>query len=141
MSIEDEIGFTVKEARKILDRFSCTQVKEVESVAEKKQLREALLLISGLSESENLGVCADNSQQGFAALSSYLQAMGYQSNFDSAAITPVEKPVYIKYNTQKKAYYLDSYTGEYRGVLVSCQSEDDRVNGVYGHLPLNLFSE
>ncbi|MEC4986651.1 MAG: DUF1824 family protein [Oscillatoria sp. PMC 1068.18] len=141
MSTENDLGFTVEEARKILDKFSCTEVKEVESAVEKKQLRQALLLITGLSESENLGVCADNSQQAFAALSSYLQAMDYRVNFDLASITPVEKPVYLKYNTQKKAYYLDSYTGKYRGVLVSCQSEDDDVNGVYGHLPLNLFSE
>ncbi len=37
------------------------------------------------------------------------------------------------------SYYLDQYTGEYRGVLVSCQSEDDLIAGTYGHFPLDLF--
>jgi len=49
--------------------------------------------------------------------------------------------VYIKYNTQRQASYLDSYTGTYRGVLVSCQSENDQLVGTYGHFPLDLFSE
>ena len=38
------------------------------------------------------------------------------------------------------SYYLDDYIGKYRGVLVSCQSEDDKIVGTYGHFPLDLFS-
>ncbi|NES92001.1 DUF1824 family protein, partial [Okeania sp. SIO2B9] len=41
----------------------------------------------------------------------------------------------------KESYHLESYIGEYRGVLVSCQSaEDTGINGTYGHLPLDLFT-
>ncbi|MGL5508894.1 MAG: DUF1824 family protein [Microcoleaceae cyanobacterium] len=48
--------------------------------------------------------------------------------------------MYIKFNGMKQTYHLDSYQGEYRGVLVSCQSSDPQmVNGTYGHLPLDLF--
>ena len=38
------------------------------------------------------------------------------------------------------SYYSSEYTGEYRGVLVSYQSEDNLIAGTYGHFPLNLFS-
>jgi hypothetical protein len=52
----------------------------------------------------------------------------------------IDGAIYIKFNGMKQTYHLDSYQGEYRGVLVSCQSSDPQmVNGTYGHLPLNLF--
>ena len=131
---------TVEEALKILREYSCTQIKIPASEAEKQQLQQGVILITKLSEWENLGVCADNSSQGFAVLKSYLKAMGYEANFDSASISTSNDSVYIKYNTQKRSYLIDSYVGEYRGVLISCQSEDDRVMGTYGHLPLDLFA-
>ncbi|MDJ0594500.1 MAG: DUF1824 family protein [Pleurocapsa sp. MO_226.B13] len=49
-------------------------------------------------------------------------------------------PVYLKFSTQKMSYYSSEYTGEYRGVLVSIQSEDDLIAGTYGHFPLDLFA-
>jgi hypothetical protein len=133
-------ALTVPEARKLLNSYSCTQIRTVESEVEKAQLRQALLLLTQLADSENLGVCADNAEQGFAALANYLKAMGYQINLENIDLTEAPTPIYIKFNTQKQAHYFDRYTGEYRGVLVSCQSEDDDVNGTYGHLPLNLFA-
>ncbi|MGH2414825.1 MAG: DUF1824 family protein [Microcystaceae cyanobacterium] len=139
MSTQQQTDLTVQKALNILKEFSCIQIKTVETEAEKEQLRQALLLITNLSEHENLGICADNAIQGFAALSSYLQALGYDVSFDRASISSSNEPVYIKFNTQRMAHFVDSYTGSYRGVLVSCQSENDILVGTYGHLPLDLF--
>jgi Domain of unknown function (DUF1824) len=135
------IDLTIPEAQKILNAFSCTQIKNVESETEKQQLRRALILFAELSERENLGVCADNAAQGFAALESYLKAMGYDVTFQEVDLADAPAPIYIKFNTQKLSHYFDSYIGDYRGVLVSCQSEDDEINGTYGHFPLDLFRD
>ena len=139
MSTQQPTNFTVPEARKLLGEYSCLQIKPVESEAEKERLRQALLLITDLSESENLGICADNAIQGFAALGSYLKALGYEIPFNKNSIPSEENPCYIKFNTQRMSHFCESYTGDSRGVLVSCQSEDDAIAGTYGHLPLDLF--
>jgi hypothetical protein len=133
-------SLTPTEARKILDQYSCTVTKSPASPAEKAQLQSALLCITQESDWENLGVCAANTQEGLQALGSYLLAMGYEPNFDRQSLQELGKPVYIKFNTSKMSYFQDAYIGEYRGVLVSCQSEDDMIAGTYGHLPLDLFS-
>jgi Tfp pilus assembly protein PilF len=135
--MSDSLSLT--EARKILDQYSCTETKSPASSEETAQLQSALLCITQESEWENLGVCADNLEQGLQALASYLKVMGYTPNFDPATNTVDDSPVYIKFNTSKMSYFTDSYTGNYRGVLVSCQSEEDAVAGTYGHLPLDLF--
>jgi hypothetical protein len=127
-------------ALKLLKEYSCIQIKQAESETEKENLRQAIKLITSLSEYENIGICADNYQQGFLALSSYLKALGYEANLNLDSLPKGEDSVYIKFNTQKMNYYLDSYTGTYRGVLISCQGEDDSIVGTYGHFPLDLFS-
>lgn len=132
-------NLNILEARKVLEEYSCTETKTPDSPAEKQRLREALLRIVKESDWENLGVCADNTQQAITALTSYLKALGYSPNMDSSTLENEQQPVYIKFNTSKMSYFQDSYTGDYRGVLVSCQSEDDDIAGTYGHLPLNLF--
>ncbi|MDY6781240.1 MAG: DUF1824 family protein [Cyanobacteriota bacterium] len=132
-------ALTIPEARKLLKTYSCIQTRTVESDVEKEQLRQALLLLTQASDYENLGICADSAEQGFTALTSYLKAMGYETALENVNLTEAPAPIYIKFNTQKLAHYCDRYVGEYRGVLVSCQSEDDEVNGTYGHLPLDLF--
>lgn len=138
---ENQTNLTVAAALKLLKLFSCTETKSVESDAEKAQLQEALLAIVNLSEHQNLGICADNPAQAIDALASYLQALGYKMPGDRVDIPTHENPVYLKFNSQKMSYYLDEYTGKYRGVLVSCQSsESEELNGTYGHLPLDLFA-
>lgn len=127
-------------AKEILNEYSCLQLKTPNTQAEKTRLQQALLLITRHCESENLGICADHASQGFATLSSYLQALGYEVAFGPESIPKLESPVYIKFNTQRMAHFVDTYTGEYRGVLVSCQSEDEAIAGTYGHLPLDLFA-
>jgi hypothetical protein len=118
---------SIEEALKLLKEYGCIKLKIAQSSEEEEALRQAILLVNQGSESINLGICADNNEEGFKALKSYLQALGY----------PLPN---IKYNTQRQASYLDSYTGTYRGVLISCQSENDQLVGTYGHFPLDLFS-
>ena len=139
---QNQNNLTVAAALKLLKLFSGTETKSVDSEAEKAQLRAALLTVVNLSDSQNLGICADNRTQAIDALASYLQALGYEMPGDPADIPSQENPVYLKFNSQKMSYYLDDYTGKYRGVLVSCQSsESDELNGTYGHLPLDLFAQ
>ncbi|MCL1463217.1 DUF1824 family protein [Argonema galeatum] len=140
MNTQNSTNLTVEQAQKILQQYSCTEVKPIESVSEKALVREALLLITNLSDYQNLGICADTATEGFSALESYLKGLGYKISLNTANILSEKDGVYIKFNTKKQSYYLDSYTGKYRGVLVSCQSsENESISGTYGHFPLNLF--
>ena len=137
MSTRNKSNLTVKEAEKILADCSCMDTKSVDSESEKVLLRQALLLIASCSDYQILGICADTTDQGLLALKTYSDALGYEATDD---LTPVEGSVYIKFNPKTGLCYLDSYSGKYRGVLVSCQSlQDESINGTYGHLPLDLF--
>ncbi|AFZ45888.1 protein of unknown function DUF1824 [Halothece sp. PCC 7418] len=129
------------QARKLLDQYSCTEQKTVKTEQEKQDLQTALKQITQESEWENLGICADNTEQAITALKTYLTALGYDINqIDFNQVASVGSPVYIKFSTKQMGFYQDNYTGDYRGVLVSCQAEDDLIAGVYGHLPLDLFT-
>jgi len=141
MSPEEITNLTVEDALTLLKEYSCIEIKTVDSLAEKQKLREALILITSLSEYTNIGVCADNPEIAFETLSSYLKVFGYNyETIQSATIPDGFDGVYIKYNSKKMSYYLDSYSGNHRGVLVSCQGEDEaRIIGTYGHFPLDLF--
>ncbi len=139
MAAPSEINLTLEEAIKLLNQYSCVQTKIVESIQEKEQLRQAIKLVTSLSEYENLGICADTLEEALTALSSYLQALGYHYELEPFLNEPDRGSVYLKFNTQKMSYYLDNYTGDYRGVLIACQSENDNIVGTYGHFPLNLF--
>jgi hypothetical protein len=135
-----ENSMTVERALAILKSYSCLEVKLVQSEADKKELQTAIKKIVDLSEYENLGICADSLELAFESLSNYLKALGYENALDIASLPPQEKAVYLKFNTQKNSHYLDSYDGDYRGVLISCQSEDDKISGTYGYFPLDLFN-
>ncbi len=141
MSTQNQAALTPAEAEKILNAFICTNNQSVDSSEEKSAIRAALVLLSNLSDYQMLGICADTVEQGLLAAESYLKALGYTVTLNREAIAPVEGAAYIKYNTLKGSYYADSYTGQYRGVLVSCQSASEGgINGTYGHLPLDLFA-
>lgn len=126
---------TVEAAQKILREFNCIENKTV-SDAEKDLIRQALLLVSKVSDYQILGICAETATAGLSALASYTKALNYQPNLD---LPPVAGAVYIKFNPKTGLCYLDAYSGQYRGVLVSCQSAYGSVNEMYGHLPLDLF--
>ena len=161
MSASQPPALTLNKALKIVKSYDCAKVTNTSSSIEPEELRNSLLLVTSLSSSPNLGICADDFQQGFAALASYLEAFGYQhargissskdlsatdpsisahqNNLEQENISINSEPVYLKFSTQKMSYYSKKYTGEYRGVLVSIQSEDDLIAGTYGHFPLDLF--
>ena len=134
-----ENSITVEQALAILKSYSCLEVKLVQSEADKKELQTAIKQIVDLSEYENLGICANSLELAFESLSNYLKALGYDNALDIASLLPQENAVYLKFNTQKKSHYLDSYDGDYRGVLIACQSEDNNISGTYGYFPLDLF--
>ncbi|MGK7944314.1 MAG: DUF1824 family protein [Microcystaceae cyanobacterium] len=128
-------------ALKLLHSFSLPSVKPMKSDAEKEELRQAIRLVVSRSEWENLGICADTASQAIASLNSYLKALEYEPITVTEEILPKElgNAVYLKYNSQKNTYYLDNYTGNYRGVLISCQGENDQITGTFGHFPLDLY--
>ena len=135
MSAQNSTHLTLENAQNILKDFNCIETKTV-TAAEKAFIREALLLITSFSDYQILGICADTTEQGILALKTYSAALGYEA----IDLTPVEGAVYIKFNSQTRLCYLDSYSGNYRGVLVSCQSPQyGSINEMYGHLPLDLF--
>ena len=140
MSASLPTDLTLDRASKILRSYDDSiQLTNTKPLAELEELRNSLLLVASLSSSQNFGICASDFQQGFSALTSYLEAFGYQSNLEQDKANQSNEPVYLKFSTQKMSYYSSEYTGEYRGVLVSIQSEDDLIAGTYGHFPLDLF--
>ena len=133
-------NFAIATAQKFLETFSCLEVKAVESAAEATQMQQALVLLSTQADFVNFGICADTPEMGLAALASYAKALGYSVAIAATDLADAIAPVYIKFNGQRQTYYLDSYTGAYRGVLVSCHSlVEESINGTYGYLPLELF--
>lgn len=138
INMSESVDRSLAAALELLQSYSCITPKIITSDSEKAQVQEALLLVAQLSEHQNLGICAEDVPTGLAALKSYAQALGYKV---PAQDDPVEiAPVYIKFNAQKQTYYLDTYPGTYRGVLVSCQSSEyESLNGTFGHFPLDLF--
>ncbi|MFB2935052.1 DUF1824 family protein [Aerosakkonemataceae cyanobacterium BLCC-F154] len=140
MNQQNPTNLTVEQAEKILKEYSCTDIKPVESESEKVFLRQALKVITDLADYVNFGICAESTEEGFQALQKYLNGLGYNVSLDTQKTPEIPGSVYIKFNTNKQSYYLDSYTGNYRGVLVSCQSSArEDISGTYGHLPLDLF--
>ena len=141
MSVSQPTNLTLDQAISILKSYDCIKVTKPEPPLKLEQIRYSLKLIKCLSTSQNLGICADNFQQGLSTLTSYLKALDYKLRLTEEEFTQSSEPVYLKFSTQKMSYYSDQYMGEYRGVLVSVQSEDDQIAGTYGHFPLDLFSD
>jgi hypothetical protein len=136
--METTAPLSLGEAQAILRRLNCLNRDFVASTAEQEQLQQALLLVAQHSDYQILGICADSLAQGLAALRDYTHMLGYQLNLPKPA--SIEGTVYIKFNPKSGICYVDSYIGDHRGVLVSCQSAyDSGINEMYGHLPLDLF--
>jgi Domain of unknown function (DUF1824) len=137
MSTPNHTNLTVSEAKKILNKFNCLDIAPVVKPSEKVLIRQALLLLTSLSDYQILGICADTEEEGMLATKTYSQALGYEV---PSNLPTIEGPVYIKLNGKNGLCYLDSYAGHHRGVLVSCQSDNEGgINEMYGHLPLDLF--
>ncbi len=140
MIIENKPIMNQSEALNLLKQFSCLETKQVTSLAEKQQLAEAVIFISSLSDSQNLGICADNTAVALQTLKSYLTANGYEYNINFEENIPEDQPVYIKFNTERMSSIISTYFGEYRGVLITIFADyNQKIEGTYGHLPLDLF--
>lgn len=137
MTIANTEKLTLEAAQKILRSFNCIKPHNTQEIPPHDVIRQALLLVAENSDYQILGICADNAEHGILALNSYATALGYE------APTPTAIPgiIYIKFNPKSNLCYMEDYFGEYRGVLVSCQSAYDyKINEMYGHLPLDLFT-
>lgn len=139
MTTPDSTKLTIATAQKLLRQFICIEKIPASVLADKAAIRSALLLVAEASDYQILGICADNVPQAITTLKSYLEALGYPS--------PSERPelagsIYIKFNPHTNKLLAEPYTGQHRGVLVSCQSADpNSINETFGHLPLDLFTE
>lgn len=135
-------SMNINEADQLLKQFDCVKPETQVSapVASFSNLQQALQVVAQHSDFQILGICANSVEEGVAVLHSYASALNYPVGQLSEAFQTIQGPVYIKFNPKAQILYADSYTGEHRGVLVSCQSAySDGLNEMYGHLPLTLF--
>jgi hypothetical protein len=123
---------------RLLKDYSRLEIRIPQNQSERAELRAAIAWICGQSEAENLGICADNQTSAELALAQYLKGLGY-GDATATTETAIDGPVYLKCNTQSLRFYVDSYEGDYRGVLIACQTEDESLSGTYGYFPLDLF--
>ena len=132
-------SLTLQNAHNILVGFNDMQPKHIHSDLEAQQVRAAVLCLAKASDYQILGVLADSFAQGWQALSSYTKALGVGI---PPQMQPVPGPVYFKFNFQSGRCYVEPYTGQDRGVLVSYHSDyDGDPNDMYGHLPWDLFMD
>lgn len=128
------------QSQTLLNRFTCNERPEI-SPEDCAAIRDALQDVVAAADFLTLGVCADSSAEGYAALANYLSGLKTGAISDSAAReSAISGPIYIKYNTQTAKHYGSDYPGNARGVLVCCHmSEPEVMLDMYGHLPLDLF--
>ncbi len=142
MSAETSAAETVaklKAIRKYLIEISLVHTPAALSNKQKQTVREHLLWLNEQSEYQTLGICASTLAEAEVALKSYIQALSQPIQIN---IPPRDGAVFLKFNTLKNAWYLDGYSGDARGVLVTYHTSEpelDEVNGTYGPFPFDLF--
>ncbi len=134
-------ALNLDQAHTLLKQYDC--VTPSTASLDLDQVRAALLQLVAASDQQILGICAGSVEQGMTALKAYAHALGYtRMPTPSVEEQAIAEPVYIKFNPNADVFYINPYPGEYRGVLVSCQSADaEGINDMYGHLPLDLFAD
>lgn len=135
----ESLAVTLKAVRQQLIEISLVHVPADLSAAQRQSVRSALLWLNELSEYQTLGICADSLAEAEAALKRYVAALSQPIQVDMA---DREGAVFLKFNTLKNAWYLDDYSGDSRGVLVTYHTSEpelEAVNGTYGPFPLDLF--
>ena len=134
-----DIVTKIKTIRKHLIKVSLLTTETDLSAEQKQTIREELLWLNEQSEYQTLGICAESLAAAEAALKNYVAALSQPIQVD---IPPQSGAVFLKFNTLKNAWYLDGYSGDSRGVLVTYHTSEpelDEVNGTYGPFPLDLF--
>ncbi len=125
--------------RKRLNRFSCLRSAPELSAEDLEQVRVDLRLFNDLSDYQTLGICAGDLSTGKSAMESFLKALGVSVSLD---LPEKNGAVFLKFNTLKGSWYLDDYTGDSRGVLVTFHATEPEVAeliGTYGPFPFDLF--
>ncbi len=136
----DSTPISVKTAQSILEQFTCIEMQSQPQPENQDKIRQALLFSVNHSEFQMLGICADSLPEALTSLAEYLIAFNYGTPIDAKTIPAITGAVYLKFSGRNQSYYASAYLEKYRGVLVSFQSSDeDEVNGTYGHFPLDLF--
>lgn len=140
MSPEPFDAAKLKAARQLLTKLSLQTQPANLTEKEKQTVREALLWLNDNSEYQTIGICADSLAEAKVALKGYVSALSQPVQMDIP-----ERPgsVFLKFNTLKNAWYIDSYSGDSRGVLVTyhtSEPEEDEINGTYGPFALDLFA-
>lgn len=134
-----EINSTLQTIRKQLIEVSLTHTPAELSDEQRQTVKASLLWLNEHSEYQTLGICADSLSEAEAALKGYVGALSQPIQVD---IPARDGAVFLKFNTLKNAWYLDGYSGDSRGVLVTyhtSEAELDDVNGTYGPFPADLF--
>ncbi len=129
----------IKAIRKLLIDCSLNYVPMDLSAERAQAVRSALLWLNEQSEYQTLGICADSLAEATEALKCYVAALSEPVQVD---IEPQAGAVFLKFNTLKNTWYLNAYSGDSRGVLVTyhtSETELDAVNGTYGPFSLDLF--
>jgi hypothetical protein len=103
---------------------------------------QSLQVLTAVADYHTIGMCAENQAVGLMALQSYAKYFGYDISTDLVAALPtINGSVYLKFNPRSNRLYIDTYQGDYRGGLVSFQSDlTDGYSGTHGHFPLDLFN-
>ncbi len=112
------------------------------SIEQRESIRRCLQILTKAADYHTIGMCADNQTIGLTALQSYAKYFGYDITADLVTALPaINGSVYLKFNPRSNRLYIDTYQGDYRGGLVSFQSDlTDGYNGTHGHFPLDLFN-
>jgi hypothetical protein len=111
------------------------------SSEQREAIRQSLQVLTKAADYHTIGMCADDRAIGLTALQSYAKYFGYDITADLVTALPtINGSVYLKFNPRSNRLYIDTYQGDYRGGLVSFQSDlADGYNGTHGHFPLDLF--
>jgi Domain of unknown function (DUF1824) len=136
---ETNLSMTIPEADQALRKLQDLGVAA--SAEQRAAICQCLQVLTKASDYHMIGICAENQTVGLAALQSYAKYFGYDVMADLVAALPViNGSVYLKFNPRSNRLYIDTYQGDYRGGLVSFQSDlADGYNGTHGHFPLDLF--
>ncbi|MEM6837425.1 MAG: DUF1824 family protein [Cyanobacteria bacterium P01_C01_bin.120] len=139
MSAADANPIDYRYLRKRLGRFSLLEIPPVLTEPEQAEIRAALQAFNEASDYQTLGICAETRAIAQAAMESYVAALSQPIQL---TLNDLSGPVFLKFNTLEGAWYLDCYSGNSRGVLVSfhaSEPEFDLLNGTYGPFPFDLF--
>jgi hypothetical protein len=129
---------TTSEAAAALDRLRDLTTATPE---QREIILAALAVLMAATDYQLIGICADDRSSGLVAVHSYAAHFGYEIEPQLVAALPeIKGAVYLKFNPRSNRLHLDTYQGDYRGGLVSFQSDlAEGYSGTHGHFPIDLF--